>query len=126
MCVEAAIAVVSAGGGPRRQVARRRLRRATGAAMLGPGALLLHAGSANARGRETLIQPSEIRSGERCLAATITAAPGRVQAGRVRVSRFLYNGAYLPPCSGRASATRCGSPSGTILPDDPSNCTITG
>jgi suppressor of ftsI len=46
---------------------------------------------------EPLIQPSQIRSANGLLEATITAAPGRVQLGDVAFSGYLYNGAYLPP-----------------------------
>jgi suppressor of ftsI len=93
----------------------------SGAAMLGPGGLLLRAGSANARERETLIQPSEIRSADGVLAATITAAPGRVQVGDLAFPGFLYNGAYLPPLLRARLGDTMRITFRNHLPDDPSN-----
>jgi hypothetical protein len=43
--------------------------------LLGPGAALLQSGGAYAGRREPLIQPSEIRSQNGVLDATLTAAP---------------------------------------------------
>jgi FtsP/CotA-like multicopper oxidase with cupredoxin domain len=68
----------------------------SGAAILAP-AVLPQAARAAAHYGEPLVQPSEIRSENGVLKATITAAPGRVQLGDVAVSGYLYNGAYLPP-----------------------------
>jgi suppressor of ftsI len=45
---------------------------------------------------EPLIQPTETRSVDGVLEATITAAPGRVQLADRAFTGLLYNGAYLP------------------------------
>ncbi len=45
----------------------------------------------------SLIQPSEIRSANGILEATLTAASGPVRLGDRTVSGLLYNGAYVPP-----------------------------
>jgi suppressor of ftsI len=49
------------------------------------------------RPREPLIQPSEIRSQNGVMDATITAASGRLQLGETELPGFFYNGSYLPP-----------------------------
>jgi suppressor of ftsI len=46
---------------------------------------------------EPLIQPTETRSTNGMLDATITAAPGPVQLGDRAFVGLLYNGAYVPP-----------------------------
>lgn len=46
---------------------------------------------------EPLIQPSEMRSANGLLDATIAAAPGPVQLGDRAFAGLLYNGAYVPP-----------------------------
>ena len=53
------------------------------AMLLGPGAALLQSGGAYSARREPLIQPSEIRSQNGVLDATLTAAPGTVQLDEV-------------------------------------------
>jgi suppressor of ftsI len=68
----------------------------SGAAIFAP-ALLPQAARAAAQFGEPLIQPSQIRSANGLLEATITAAPGRVQLDDFALSGYLYNGAYLPP-----------------------------
>jgi hypothetical protein len=59
------------------------------AILLGPEAALLQSGGAYAGGREPLIQPSEIRSQNGVLDATLTAAPGTVQLDDVTFPGFL-------------------------------------
>jgi FtsP/CotA-like multicopper oxidase with cupredoxin domain len=49
-----------------------------------------------ARG-EALLQPSEIRSRNGVLRATIRAAAAMVRLGEYRFDGFLYNGADIPP-----------------------------
>ena len=67
----------------------------SGAVLLGSGAALLQSGRADAREREPLIQPSEIRSENGILRTTITAAPARVQLGDFAFPGFVYNGALF-------------------------------
>ena len=69
----------------------------SGASLLVPGAALLRSRDAYAKTGELLIQPSEIRSKNGVLDATLTAAPGMVQLGDFSFPGFLYNGSYLPP-----------------------------
>lgn len=71
----------------------------SGASLLVPGAALLrpHDAHAEAGTGEPLVQPSEIRSKNGVLDATLTAAPGTVQLGNSSFPGFLYNGSYLPP-----------------------------
>jgi suppressor of ftsI len=52
---------------------------------------------AHAQTGELLTQPSEIRSKDGVLTATLTAASGNVRLGDVTFPGFLYNNAYLPP-----------------------------
>ena len=66
------------------------------AALLAPGLSLVRSDHAKAA-REPLIQPSEIRSQNGVLDATITAAPGRLQLGETELPGFFYNGSYLAP-----------------------------
>jgi len=83
--------------------------------------MLLRAGRADARTREPLIQPSEIRSENGVLKATITAAPGRVQLGDFAFPGFLYNGAYVPPLLRLRLGDTRRITFANDLPDDPSN-----
>jgi suppressor of ftsI len=76
----------------------------SGASLLVPGATLLGSNDTYAKTRaaktdtgEPLVQPSEIRSKNGVLEATLTAAPGTVQLGDSSFPGFLYNGSYLPP-----------------------------
>jgi FtsP/CotA-like multicopper oxidase with cupredoxin domain len=62
-----------------------------------PGIALLQTRVAQAQTREALVQPSEIRSKNGVLEATLTAAPGTVRLGDFSFPGFLYNGSYLPP-----------------------------
>jgi hypothetical protein len=71
-----------------------------GAAILGPGVMLLHPGWAAVRAREPLIQPSEICSENGVLKATISAAPGT--ARRLRIPRISLQ--WLS-CAAAAQAT---------------------
>jgi suppressor of ftsI len=50
-----------------------------------------------AYGGDLLVQPTELRSRNGVLAATLTAAPGTVRLDDVTFPGLLYNGAYLPP-----------------------------
>jgi suppressor of ftsI len=90
-------------------------------AALGSGAMLLRASRADARTREPLIQPSEIRSDKGILKATITAAPGRVQLGDLAFAGLLYNGAYIPPLLRPRLGDTIRITFRNNLPDDPSN-----
>jgi FtsP/CotA-like multicopper oxidase with cupredoxin domain len=90
-------------------------------ALLGPGSTLLDVGRAEAGGREALIQPSEIRSRNGVLDATITAAPGRVQLGEYAFPGFLYNGSYLPPVLRPRLGDTMRVTFKNNLPDEPSN-----
>jgi suppressor of ftsI len=69
-----------------------------GPGLLAPAAVLLprraHAGAASG---PLLVQPSELRSRDGVLDATLTAAPAPVQVGEFTFPGLLYNGAYLPP-----------------------------
>ena len=89
--------------------------------LIGPGATLLQSGRADARGRERLVQPPEIRSENGVLRATITAAPGRVQLGDFAFPGQLYNGAYLPPLLRPRLGDTMRITFKNNLPDDPSN-----
>jgi suppressor of ftsI len=93
----------------------------SGAAILGPGAMLSRAGRADARPRVPLIQPSEIHSENGVLKATITAAPGRVQLGDFAFPGFLYNGAYVPPLLRPRLGDTMRITFRNDLPDAPSN-----
>lgn len=93
----------------------------SGAAILGPGAMLLRARRADPRTREPLIQPSELRSENGVLKATITAAAGRVQLGDFVFSGLLYNGAYVPPLLRPRLGDTMRITFRNDLPDDPSN-----
>jgi suppressor of ftsI len=65
--------------------------------MLVPGAALFAASRAVAKPGDVLVQPAEMRSRNGVLAATLTAAPGRVSLGDLSFHGLLYNGSYLPP-----------------------------
>jgi FtsP/CotA-like multicopper oxidase with cupredoxin domain len=93
----------------------------SGAVLLAPNAALLQSARADVEGREPLIQPSEIRSRNGVLNATITAAPGRVQLGEYAFPGFLYNGAYLPPLLRARLGDIMRITFRNNLPDDPSN-----
>jgi FtsP/CotA-like multicopper oxidase with cupredoxin domain len=67
------------------------------ASLLVPGAALLATRRANAQTGDVLIQPSQIRSENGVLEATLTAAPGTVRLGDYIFPGILYNGSYLPP-----------------------------
>src|SRR4051794_41010782 len=91
------------------------------AALIGPAAALLQSRRADAAQRQPLIQPSEIRSENGVLKATITAAPGRVQLGDFAFPGLLYNGAYLPPLLRPRLGDTMRITFRNNLPDDPSN-----
>jgi suppressor of ftsI len=91
------------------------------ATLLGPGAALLQSGEAYSAGREPLIQPSEIRSQNGVLDATLTAAPGTVQLDEVTFSGSLYNTSYLPPLLRARTGDVMRIAFKNDLPDDPSN-----
>ena len=98
------------------------------ASLLSPGPLLLgpaRRAPAKTPTPEPLVQPTDIRSASGILDATITAAPGRVRLGDHEFAGLLYNGAYMPPTFGRASAIRCASPSATTCRISRRTCTIT-
>jgi suppressor of ftsI len=82
------------------QTNRRSMLQAIGhaglAALLTPGISLVRSNGAKAA-QVPLIQPSEIRSQNGVLDATLTAAPGRLQLGETELPGFFYNGSYLPP-----------------------------
>ena len=101
----------------------------TGAALAAPnilrwGATLAGSGtalSAQAATAETLLQPSEIRSNNGVLDATITAAPGQVQLGEYAFPGSLYNGAYMPPVLRARAGDTMRITFRNNLPSDPSN-----
>ena len=95
--------------------------RASGALLFGPGPTLLQSGRAYAKGRESLIQPTEIRGDNGVLNATITAATGRVQLGEYAFPGFLYNGVYLPPLLRSRLGDTMRVTFRNNLADDPSN-----
>ena len=89
--------------------------------LLGPGAALLQSGGAYSARREPLIQPSEIRSHNGVLDATLTAAPGTVQLGRSHIPRLSLQ-QRLPAASAQnAHRRRHANSFKNDLPDDPSN-----
>src|SRR6267142_3385344 len=90
------------------------------AAITGSSAMLLPT-SAHAGIGETLLQPSEIRSRNGVLDATITAAPGPVRLGNHVLPGFLYNGAYSPPLLRARLGDTMRITFRNDLPDDPSN-----
>src|SRR5467141_2625994 len=67
------------------------------AAGLAAGAALLRPLRAASTAHEPLIQPSEMRSENGVLNATLRAAAGRVQLGDYAFPGLLYNGSYVPP-----------------------------
>jgi suppressor of ftsI len=91
------------------------------AMLLGPGSALLQSGGAYAGRRELLTQPSEIRSQNGVLDATLTAAPGTVQLDDVTFPGFLYNNSYLPPLLRARTGDVMRIAFKNDLPDDPSN-----
>jgi suppressor of ftsI len=66
-------------------------------AILAPAAALLRAGAAAAQPLEPLVQPTEIRSKNGVLTATLAAATRRVRVGDLAFPGLVYNGSYLPP-----------------------------
>jgi suppressor of ftsI len=88
--------------------------------MAGSGATLWPM-SAQAATAEALLQPSEIRSNDGVLEATITAAPGRVQLGEYAFPGSLYNGLYMPPVPRARIGETMRIRFKNKLPDDPSN-----
>ncbi len=93
---------------PTRTFHRRSFLRAAGrlgqtliaGSLLSPGLSMFELGArspAKAPTPEPLAQPSEIRSRNGILDATITAAPGPVRLGDHTLAGLLYNGAYVPP-----------------------------
>ncbi len=93
----------------------------SGTALIALGAVLLRADRAAAQPQEPLVQPSEIRSENGVLEATITAAPGRVQLGEFAFPGRLYNGAYMPPLLRARLGDTMRITFRNSLPDDPSN-----
>jgi FtsP/CotA-like multicopper oxidase with cupredoxin domain len=91
------------------------------AMLLGPGAALLQSGGAYSARREPLIPPSEIRSQNGVLDATLTAAPGTVQLDEVTFPGSLYNNSYLPPLLRARTGDVMRIAFKNDLPDDPSN-----
>jgi FtsP/CotA-like multicopper oxidase with cupredoxin domain len=89
--------------------------------LLVPGTALLATRRANAKAGDVLIQPSQIRSENGVLEATLTAAPGTVRLGDYSFPGILYNGSYLPPVlrPRLGDVMRIGLRN--RLPDDPSN-----
>jgi FtsP/CotA-like multicopper oxidase with cupredoxin domain len=92
----------------------------TGASIVAPAAALLPA-RANAAGGAELVQPTEIRSQNGVLDATLKAAPGVVRLGPVTFPGFLYNNAYLPPLLRVRLGDVMRIHFQNELPDDPSN-----
>jgi suppressor of ftsI len=89
--------------------------------LLVPGAALLGARRARAETGDVLVQPSEIRSKNGVLEATLTAAPGAVQLGDYSFPGILYNGSYLPPVLRARTGDVMRIGFRNRLPDDPSN-----
>jgi suppressor of ftsI len=67
-----------------------------GAGLLGPGLALLRSDRANAA-REPLTQPSEIRSRNGVLNATLAATQSPLHLGEYEIPGYFYNDTYLPP-----------------------------
>ena len=78
-------------------------------------------GRLRAKPSNLLAHPTEIRSQNGVLSATLTAAPGRVQLGAVSFPGSLYNGAYLPPLLRARMGDVMRIEFRNALPDDPSN-----
>jgi suppressor of ftsI len=83
-------------GCPERRSVLRGIGHAGLAALLAPGLSLLRSDRAKAD-PEPLTQPSEIRSRNGELNATLTASPSEMRLGDVEFPGFLYNDAYMPP-----------------------------
>jgi FtsP/CotA-like multicopper oxidase with cupredoxin domain len=88
---------------------------------IGALALALSPNRARAQLEDLLVQPSEVRSENGVLEATLTASAGAVRLGGSTFPGFLYNGAYLPPLlrAGRGDKMRINFKN--ELPRDPSN-----
>jgi FtsP/CotA-like multicopper oxidase with cupredoxin domain len=83
--------------------------------------MVLRSRRAAAEPREALTTPSEIRSADGVLEATISAAPGPVQLGEFAFPGFLYNEFYVPPLLRVRLGDTMRISFRNDLPDDPSN-----
>jgi FtsP/CotA-like multicopper oxidase with cupredoxin domain len=92
-----------------------------GGGMLASGAALFAASRAVAKPGDLLVQPPEIRSRNGVLAATLTAAPGRVSLGDLSFPGLLYNGSYLPPLLRARLGDTLRITLKNELPDQPTN-----
>ena len=93
----------------------------SGVTILTPAIALLRSTPAAAQDKTLLVQPSEIRSQNGVLSATLVAAPGSVQMGDVAFPGFLYNGSYVPPLLRVRLGDVMRIAFENRLPDDPSN-----
>jgi len=100
----------------RTEMRRRDFLAIGGMAALGAG---LRPGRAHAG--DLLVQPTELRSRNGVLEATLTAAPGTVRLGEVTFPGFLYNGAYMPPLLRVRTGDSLRIHFKNDLPEDPSN-----
>ena len=91
------------------------------AAGLAAGAALLRPLRAASTAHEPLIQPSEMRSENGVLNATLRAAAGRVQLGDYAFPGLLYNGSYVPPLLRVQLGDTLRITFRNALADDPSN-----
>src|SRR6267378_4213895 len=91
------------------------------AAGLAAGAALLRPLRAASTAHEPLIQPSEMRSENGVLNATLRAAAGRVQLGDYAFPGLLYNDSYLPPLLRVQLGDTLRITFRNALADDPSN-----
>lgn len=88
--------------------------------ILASGAALLPT-RARAQTGDILVQPSEIRSRDGVLNATLVAAPSVVRLGEATFPGFLYNNAYLPPLLRARTGDVMRIRFQNDLPDAPSN-----
>jgi len=107
----------------RRSFLRAAIAGASAARLFGIGAALLSPAAARSavHAGDALSQPEQLRSTNGVLAATITAAPGRVQLGEFSFPGLLYNGAYCPPLLRVRLGDTMRIAFRNALPDDPSN-----
>jgi FtsP/CotA-like multicopper oxidase with cupredoxin domain len=91
------------------------------AASIGGVALPLASNRTRAEPEDLLIQPSEVRSKDGVLDATLTASAGAVRLGGAAFPGFLYNGVYLPPVLRARAGDEMRITFKNELPEDPSN-----